>query len=277
MKITLNKRIVFFAIFLVLGLALGLGMRFLAGKLKRPLPPPRPEAAVTIPEGSSLREIENRLLEAGITRAQNLPAFAIEAFRNPSASFSYDFFKDAPGEASLEGFLFPDTYRFWLDSPAEAAVKKFLDNFDKKLIPDWRAEIEKRNRKIYDVIIMASLIEKEVKSDEDRALVSGILWKRLEAGMKLDVDFTICYIKARQGKECLPITADDKKINSPYNTYLYAGLPKGPISNPGEAAIKSAIFPEANPHWYYLSTPDGKTIFSKTLDEHNAAIRRYLK
>lgn len=277
LKIVLDKRIIFFSALLVLGLIFGLGMRFLAGKLARSLPAPRPEAAVTIREGFNLREVESRLLEAGIASAQNLPAFTIEPFKNPSGTFSYEFFKDAPSEASFEGFLFPDTYRFWLDSSSEAVIKKFLDNFDKKLVPDWRAEIERQNKKIYDAVIMASLIEKEVRSDEDRALVSGILWKRLAAGMKLDVDFTICYIKSRENKECLPITADDKKINSPYNTYLYKGLPPGPISNPGQAALKAAIFPETNPYWYYLSRPDGKTIFSRTLDEHNAAKRRYLK
>lgn len=272
-----DKKIIFFTIFLILGLVIGLSLRFLAGKLARPFSSPKPELMITIPEGFNLLEIEKRLNEAGIASAQNISAFTIKDFKNFSGTSSYDFLRDAPDDASFEGFLFPDTYRFWPDSSLEAIVKKFLDNFDKKLTPAWRAEIKKQNKKIYDVVIMASLIEKEVKSDKDRALVSGILWKRLEAKMKLDVDYTICYIKAQQGKNCGNITADDKKIDSPYNTYLYKGLPKGPIANPGEAALKAAIFPEASPYWYYLSTPDGRTIFSKTLDEHNAAKRKYLR
>jgi len=277
MKTTPDKRIVIFAALLIFGLISGLGLRFLARQLSRSSPPPKYEVILTIPEGFSISEIERRLREAGIASAQKLPDLTIKDFKNSSGTSSYDFLDDAPADASLEGFLFPDTYRFWPDSPAEAVVKKFLDNFGKKLAPAWRAEIERQNKKIYDVVIMASLVEKEVKSDKDRAMVSGILWKRLGAGMKLDVDYTICYIKARQGKDCAPITADDKKIDSPYNTYIYKGLPPAPVSNPGEAALKAAIFPEANPYWYYLSAPDGKTIFSRTLDEHNAAIRKYLR
>lgn len=273
----MDKRIIFFAVFLTLGLVVGLGLRFLAGKLAGPLPSPKPEVLITIPEGFNLREIERRLTEAGVASVRNLSALTIGNFKISSGMNSYDFFEDAPDDASLEGFLFPDTYRFWPDSSLETVVKKFLDNFGKKLVPDWRAEIERQNKSVYEVIVMASLIENEVKSDDDRAIVSGILWKRLGIGMKLDVDFTICYIKALRGKECLPITAEDKKINSPYNTYLYAGLPPGPISNPGISAIRAAIFPQENPFWYYLSTPDGKTIFSRTLDEHNTARRKYLR
>ncbi len=273
----LDKKIIFLAVFLTSGLIFGLGLRFLAGGLTRPLPSPKPEILVTIPEGFNLRQIESNLLAAGIASAQNLSVFTVGMLKNASEEISYDFLEDAPAEASLEGFLFPDTYRFWPDSPAEAVVKKFLDNFDRKLVPEWRAEIERQKKKIYDVVVMASLIEKEVKSERDRALVSGILWKRLGVGMKLDVDFTICYIKVRENRECLPITAEDKKINSPYNTYIYKGLPPGPVSNPGISALGAAIFPQENPYWYYLSAPDGRTIFSETLEKHNAAKRRYLK
>ena len=272
-----DKRFILFVALLIFGLMLGLGLYFLADSLRTSAPTGKPELVVTIPEGFSLSEIEKRLAGAGIVSAQNLPTLKIKDFKNFSGTSSYDFLNDAPDEASLEGFLFPDTYRFWPESLAEVIVKKFLDNFDRKLVPEWRAEIERQNKKIYDVVIMASLIEKEVKSDKDRALVSGILWKRFDKGMKLDVDFTICYIKSRENKECLPITAEDKKTNSPYNTYLYKGLPPTPISNPGEAALKAAIFPEVSPYWYYLSTPEGKTIFSRTLEEHNMARRRYLK
>ena len=119
---------------------------------------------------------------------------------------------------------------------------------------------------------MASLIEKEVKSDVDRKLVSGILWKRLEAKIPLQVDATLVYITGRR-----EIYEADKKINSPYNTYYYRGLPKGPIANPGLSAIKAAIYPQSSSYWYYLSAKDGMTIFSKTLEEHNSNKAKYLR
>ncbi|MDP3143282.1 MAG: endolytic transglycosylase MltG, partial [Candidatus Omnitrophota bacterium] len=108
--------------------------------------------------------------------------------------------------------------------------------------------------------------------DSDRPIVAGVLWKRLEAGVPLQVDATLVYITGRN-----EIYEADKKINSPYNTYLYRGLPKGPIANPGLSAIKAAIFPETSPYWYYLSAKDGATVFSKTLGEHNRNKANYLK
>ena len=132
---------------------------------------------------------------------------------------------------------------------------------------------------MYEYIIMASLIEREVVSEEDRRLVSGILWKRLDAGIPLQIDATLVYIKNQESgvrNQGNTISAKDKKTDSPYNTYLYRGLPAGPISNPGLSAIKAAISPKESPYFYYLSTPDGRTIFSQTLEEHNLAKAKYL-
>jgi len=105
-------------------------------------------------------------------------------------------------------------------------------------------------------------------------LVSGILWKRLENNMPLQVDATISYIT---GKKTTKISKEETQIDSPYNTYKYLGLPLGPICNPGLESIKAALYPEISQYWYYLSTPEGETIFSKTLEEHNVAKAKYLK
>lgn len=153
---------------------------------------------------------------------------------------------------SLEGYLFPDTYEILPEDGVEEIVKKMRDNFDKKLTPELREEITSQEKIIPEIIIMASLIEKEVKTLEDKKIVSGILLKRLEIGMPLQVD-----------------AAPD--------TYRYKGLPLGPICNPGMDSILAAIYPEESNYWYYLSTPEGKTIFSKTLEEHNIAKAKYLK
>ena len=194
---------------------------------------------------------------------------------------TFNFLKDKPEKASLEGYLFPDTYRVFVDAKAKDIILKMLENFGKKLDPDLRAEIARQQKTIFDVVTMASLIEKEVSSDEDRALVSGVLWKRLDLGMGLQVDATITYIKKIQNPKSKiqnkRISIEDTKIDNPYNTYKYRGLPPGPISNPGLSAIKAAIYPKESPYLYYLSTEDGKTIFSKTLEEHNLAKAKYLR
>ena len=121
---------------------------------------------------------------------------------------------------------------------------------------------------------MASLIEKEVQSTEDMQLVSGILWKRLKNDMPLQVDATVTYLT---GKRSTGVSTEDTKIDSPYNTYLYRGLPLGPISNPGTESIEAALHPKTSSYWYYLSAPDGKTIFSTTYEQHVQAKQKYLK
>jgi UPF0755 protein len=197
---------------------------------------------VTIPEGFTVKEIEEIL---GI---------------------------ELPGE-NLEGYLFPDTYYFPIDVSSEEVVKIMRENFEKKLSP-YKEEIEKSGRSLQEIITMASLLEKEVKTKEEKEIVSGILWKRLKAGVPLQVDATITYIT---GKKTTKISFEDLQIDSPYNTYKYKGLPPGPICNPGLESILAALYPKESEYWYYLSTPEGKTLFFKTLEEHNLAKAKYLR
>ena len=125
------------------------------------------------------------------------------------------------------------------------------------------------------------MIQKEVASSTDEAIVTGILEKRLAAGMPLDIDATICYIKQQQNptstKGCYPLAANDYKIDSPYNTYLHKGLPPTPIGNPGADALQAALHPQSSTYWYYLSDPKtGKTIYAATLAQQQANQRKYL-
>lgn len=237
------------------------------------------ERAITIPEGWSSRDIARFFAEQNIA----LENAAIQFFMHPSEDFvqRFAFLSERLREAGLEGYLFPDTYRIFQDATLESVVIKMLNNFDRKMTPDLRTEITSQKKTMHDVTTMASLIEKEVATDEDRAIVAGILWKRLDAGIPLQVDATVAYAKDKSKKTKVKsgaeISLEDKKINSPYNTYKYRGLPPGPIANPGLSAIHAAIYPKSSPYLYYLSTPDGRTIFSKTLDEHNAAKAKYLR
>jgi len=153
---------------------------------------------------------------------------------------------------NLEGFLFPDTYELLSEDGVKEIVLKMRDNFEKQITAELKEEISSQGKTLFEIITMASLIEKEVQTLEDKKVVSGILWKRMENGMLLQVDAAVV-------------------------TYKIKGLTKKPICNPGMESIKSAIYPKASPYWFYLSAPDGKTIFSKTLTEHELAIEKYLK
>lgn len=216
---------------------------------------------ITIPEGFNLRQIESEFHLK--LKKTNLSEFSIKDFKD-----DFDFLKDAPENAALEGFLFPDTYEFSYENSEREIAKKMLENFDKKLTPEIRKEIKNQNKTIFEIIIIASLIEKEVRAVKDKKLVSGILWKRLKTGMPLQVDATITYLT---GKKTTKVSIEETKIDSPYNTYKYPGLPIGPICSPGFESIFAAIYSETSPYWYYLSDAEGETIFSRTFKEHNIA------
>ena len=222
------------------------------------------EILITIPEGFTLEQIENRFIAAKLAQKGEIVNFKF--------GVAPPILKDKPRIASLEGYLFPDTYRFFKDAALSDIVGKMVVNLDNKITLDLKTAISNSGSSVYEIITMASLIEKEVKSYPDREIVSGVLWKRLQNKIPLQVDATLVYITGRK-----EIHEADKKINSPYNTYYYRGLPKGPIASPGSSAIRAAIYPKASPYWYYLSAKDGKTIFSKTLEEHNRNRTIYLK
>lgn len=200
---------------------------------------------VTIPEGTNVADIERIILFSGIVLTDSL-------------------LKDG---LMLEGYLFPDTYRFEKTSSASDIISRM-----KKEYPDRRQ------------LIIASILEKEVQTESDMRIVAGIIEKRLQAGMALQLDATVaygaCLSKMLVGTYCDVSEVnivDNIKRDSAYNTYTRAGLPQGPISNPGVVALRAAANPGESPYWYYLSAKDGTTIFSRTLEEHNRARAQYLR
>jgi len=234
---------------------------------------------ITIIEGWDLADIGSYLIKQNIASAKDILEMAglsAEGKLENGNDFSkeFDFLRDKPKTQSLEGYLFPDTYVITPGMNGEEVLGEILANFGQKLTDELKAEIAEQKKTIFEIVTMASLIEKEVKTPEDKKIVSGILWKRLKIGMPLQVDATIAYIT---GRNTTKILIQETKIDNPYNTYKYKGLPIGPISNPGLESIEAAIYPKASPYLFYLSTPDGKTIFSKNLKEHNAAKAKYLK
>ncbi len=185
------------------------------------------------------------------------------------------FLRSKPKDLSLEGYLFPDTYYVNDGESVDDFLRQMLYNFDRKLTPDLKIEIAAQHKTIFQIITMASIIEKEVRSPQDKKIVSGILWKRIANNIPLQVDSTVNYATGRSDAR---VAVKDTFIDSPYNTYKYKGLPLGPISNPGLDSILAAMYPKKTDYWYYLSA-DGssKTIFSKTFEEHAAAAAKYFR
>ena len=233
------------------------------------------EWELTVIEGLTVEEIADLLEEADKFESDEFLG-AIGYVRGDRINFSsrYDFLKDKSKEVSLEGYLFPDTYRFFPDATIEDVVSKMLNNFDKKLTSKMREDIEKQDKIIFDIIIMASIIEREVRTEDDRPIVSGIFWNRFEAGRALQADSTVNYIT---GKKTPAVSLDDLQIDSAYNTYKYAGLTPGPISNPGIASIVAAIYPEDSEYWYFLTDKEGNVHYAEDFEKHVENKNKYLR
>jgi UPF0755 protein len=235
------------------------------------------ESVVTIIEGWDLYDLadyfeKNKLANKddfyklvgypGRQDNQNLPDWAKD----------YPFLKAKPAGVSLEGYLFPDTYRVFKNAKIEDVIRKMLDNFEKKVDANLQAEIKKQGKNLYDVLTLASIIEKEAKTADDKKQVAGVYYNRLKIGMALQADPTVNYIT---GKQTDRPSLDDLKVDSLYNTYKYSGLPPGPICNPGLDSILASIYPAKNNYFYFINTPDGQMIFAKTLEEHAANRAKY--
>lgn len=174
-----------------------------------------------------------------------------------------------------EGYLFPDTYLIDKDLSPEQIVKIMRENFESKITPEIKIESEGIGKNFYEILIMAALLEKEAfDSLEEKKMISGVLWKRLKNNMPLQVDATITYIT---GKPSLKLTETDLVIDSPFNTYKYAGLPPSPIGNPGIESIQAAVAPEDSPYWYYLHDSKGRIHYAKTFEEHKINKTKYLR
>lgn len=234
------------------------------------------ERTVTIIEGWTSHDINEYLLSNRIVNDDSFLVLAQSKVRSWPLSFPKPLFlNNAPTGASLEGYLFPDSYRIYKDAIAEDIILKMLNNFNEKLSSQMRDEITKQDKTIHEIITMASIIEKEVRTEQDLKIASGIFWDRIKNKQALQSDATLTYLL---GDEKPQHSIEETEIDSKYNTYKYLGLPPGPISNPGLNAIKAAIYPEFTDYNYFLNRLDtGETIFSKTLEEHNKYKARYLK
>jgi UPF0755 protein len=235
------------------------------------------EKIILIKEGMSNKAIEEYLatnnlisdgsfIQVASTLTSQLPLEIID---------KYPFLNEAPSKVDLEGYLFPDTYRLYAEDNGSVLVDKMLTNFQAKVTPQMRADIKAQGKTLYQVLIMASIVEKEVRSTEDMKMVAGIFWNRMSIGMRLESCATLAYLL---GVSKPVYSLEDTQINSPYNTYRNDGLPPTPIGNPGLRAIEATIYPTKTDYNFFLSRPDnGETVFARTYEEHLANKNRYLK
>ncbi len=220
---------------------------------------------LTIKEGDSIFQIGEKLEAIGLVGYNKFIAMSINKELLESLNIQ------AP---SLEGYLFPDTYRL----PKGASAEYIISIMVNKLRKEYSGKLRERERELKlsenEVLTLASIIEKEAVVDEERAIISGVYHNRLRIKMPLQADPTAIYgVKSSDNK----ITREDLKIKSAYNTYIIKGLPPGPIASPGIKSIIAALYPADVPYLYFVSKRDGTHIFSRTLQEHNAAINKVKK
>jgi len=230
---------------------------------------------VTIPEGFTARQVAGELVEAGFSEE------AVLEVVNDPAAFKLVSSGGGPMRAAsippsdqyrfpLEGYLFPETYEFPKDVTAFEALRRMAAELDRKLaeLPEgWEAQLDKNGVTFHEMMTIASLVEREVVVDAERPLVAGVIYNRLAKDMPLQIDATVQYLFDEQKER---LFEKDLQVESPYNTYLNAGLPPGPIASPGLASIEAALYPEPSEYLFYVTKKDGtgEHYFGKTYDEH---------
>lgn len=227
------------------------------------------ELTLTIPEGWTIEQIDTKLLDLGsIENADDFKACT----ETCDVRDAFDFLSDAP---SLEGYLFPDTYFINGEGEnfsSEELIGRLLGTFESKFLTvENETAIAASGRTLEEIVIMASIVEREASSNEERTIIAGILWKRLDNGWGLEADATILYVLGD-----VPLTSETLATDSPYNTRLYNGLPPTAISNPGLASLEAALYPEESTYWFYLHDNEGTVHYAETLEGHNANKAQWL-
>lgn len=216
---------------------------------------------ILIPPGLRLDQIKNTLLKAGFTK-EDIES-GLQAIRD------HPLLKNLPKNTLVEGYIFPDTYKIGHSTDAETLLRLTLDTFNKQISADIKAGLARQDLSLEDAVILASIIQKEVSDYPDQQKVAQVFIKRLKQGMPLGADPTFKYAAELMGVAATP------DLDSPYNTRIYAGLPPTAISNFGISALKALANPSNTDYLYFVSGDDGKTHFTRTLAEHEAATKKY--
>jgi UPF0755 protein len=216
---------------------------------------------LTIPEGLTVEQIGARLEQRGLANKDDFIAEAASEELRTMLGVRND---------TLEGFLFPDTYHITGDETPDRLVRMMVNRFEEV----YRQEAAESGGEhdVFDIVTIASMIEKEAVRDAEKPLIGGVMYNRLRKNMRLDCDVTIQYALNKFGRR---LTRADLRSDTPYNTYLHRGLPPGPICNPGRASLRGALQPAETEYLYFVSKNNGTHHFSETLAEHNQAVRKY--
>lgn len=218
--------------------------------------------AVVVPEGYNLFDVAQAVEAAGLSSHQ---AFLAAASAQTALVHSWD-----PHAVSVEGYLFPDTYRFSRHATPATMLQTMTRRFQQVALHLGLAGAE-----VHRTVTMASLVEREVHVDAERPVVAGVFENRLKAGMPLQTDPAVVYASMLRGTWMGVIHQSELYSDSPYNTYVHTGLPPGPICNPGIAALRAAMYPAQTEYLYFVANPDGSTRFARDLREHNANVAAY--
>ena len=215
-------------------------------------------ASVTIPEGLRLEQ------QAGVAARQlGIDSAAFVAAATDSL-LADSLGIDAP---TLEGYLFPETYLVDPATDARELVRLMVGEFHRAVDQEWRNRAEELGRSVGEIVTLASIVEEEARVTEERPMIAGVYWNRLRIGMKLEADPTVQYALGAHRQRVL---YRDLEIDSPYNTYLYPGLPPGPIASPGRASLEATLYPDSIPWLFFFATGEGgRHTFSETFAEHN--------
>lgn len=226
------------------------------------------QRSFTIPEGWRLTQIAQALESQGYFSAA---AFMTAAQTVPSDQFPWL----SPEWATIEGFLYPDTYQL----PAgpvtpQQVIQMMLTRFQEKALPLYQEQADSAKMSLLAWVTVASLVEKEAAVDAERATIAGVFWRRLAQGMKLEADPTVEYVLNRRQTPDRPLTLTEVATPHPYNTYVNEGLPPGPIASPGKASLAATLNPTPTDYLFFVANYDGTHEFSRTLAEHEAAVQR---
>ena len=213
----------------------------------------------TIPEGFNVNEIAERLGQEGIAPTEDVKAEAVQF-----APYRY-MEKTAAATYQAEGFLFPDTYEIEPGMTARDILLMMARNFDERLTEDMRRRAADMGLSVFDLVTLASLVEKEARFEEDRAIIAQVFLERLRIGMPLQSDTTIQYLLHAPKED---VTFADTEIASPYNTYQHIGLPPGPIANPGTASLEAVLYPADTDYLYFVADREGHNHYSRTYSDH---------
>jgi len=237
------------------------------------------ERTITIIPGWDLNDMAKYFEKEGIASSTEFYTLTGSPGKfGPWASSTFQNFsllKTKPQNVSLEGYFAPETYRIYKDESLESILKRLLSHREKELTAEMLAEINRQGKTVHEILTLASIVEKEVKSDTDKAKVADLFWRRIEIGMGLQADSTVHYLSGREGD--VFTKAEERQIDSLYNTYKYRDLPPGPIANPSLSSIMAVIYPEKNNYFYFLTNSTGEVKYGRTLDEHNQNVYQYLR